>query len=59
MKIRDLTNEQIKELRNRCNFDYKAWKNGHGVKHLTEEEVWQYAFSRGVSTILDMDTAKQ
>lgn len=55
MKLRDLTDEQIKELK--CCFltEYRLWQKrqkAHGVP--TEEQTAQHFFSRGISAVLDM-----
>lgn len=59
MKLRDLTDDQVKKLKGYFNSDYMQWlkrQKAQGVP--TEEQTARHFFSRGISAILDMEIKK-
>lgn len=52
MKLRDLKIEEIRHLCDESNQEYEKWKCTHGISPKTEQQTWEWAFSRGASAML-------
>lgn len=52
MRLRDLKPDKLRELQERCLTEYAAYKEAHPNK--TEQDVWQWAWSRGCSAGLEL-----
>ncbi len=52
MTLRELKLEEIRHLCEESNQEYEKWKQTHGISPKSEQAVWEWAFSRGVSAAL-------
>lgn len=59
MTLRELNPDQLRALQQRCEAEFSNWQNGNGQRYKTEQDIWNYAWSRGLSSGLGFEAKEK